>query len=66
MARLYSTTEVVDLLEEEMETKMDKPCFEGSGDDMDLHISDEEERLDNCYKNCSYIIIMDHLARTAP
>ena len=52
MARFYSTTEVVELLDEEMETEMDdEPSFEGSDDDLNLHLSDEEERLVHYYKN---------------
>ena len=41
----YSASEVVDLLEEEMTDIEEEPCLEGSDDDLDLSMSDDEERL---------------------
>ena len=41
----FSASEVVDLLEEEMTDLEEEPCLEGSDDDLDLRISDDEERL---------------------
>ena len=47
MAVRYNTSEVLDLLDEpvDMEDELDEPCLEGSDDDLDLRLSDDEERL---------------------
>ena len=45
MAKLFNTSEVLELLDEEMDAIEEEPCLEGSGDELDLDISDEEERL---------------------
>ena len=41
MAVCYNTSEVIDLIDD----MDDEPCLEGSDDDLDLRLSDDEERL---------------------
>ena len=43
----YNTSEVIDLLDApvDMDDELDEPCLEGSDDDLDLRLSDDEERL---------------------
>ena len=47
MAMHYNISEVIDLLNApaDMEDELDEPCLEGSGDDLDLRLSDDGERL---------------------
>ena len=42
MAELFCASEVIDLLDVTME---EEPCLEGSDDDLELQLSDDEERL---------------------
>ena len=44
MAVRYNTAEVIDLLDEPVDME-DEPCLEGSEDDLELTLSDDEERL---------------------
>ena len=44
MAVRYNTSEVIELLDEPVDME-DEPCLEGSDDDLDLRLSDDEERL---------------------
>ena len=43
MAALFDMAEVLELLDEEMDD-IEEPCLEGSDDELELEISDEEER----------------------
>ena len=45
----YNSSEVIDLPDErvKMDDELDEPCLEGSDDDLDLRLSEDEERLVN-------------------